>query len=368
MVWFPPVMVCSQWGGKAAVSYFKTPFFREASMIQKREEWAEHYSALERFKAEITALAKKDLEDAGAGAASTSKIWHYTDVAGGMAIIESGKLWFTERAHLSDTLELRHGLRIARQMFDASVRQVRPNVPQSATDHLMEEIETGLVEYGYWIVRFSYKNDDWPQWRNYADEGRGVCLGFSVDDLDMFQFASRFEEPISKHLNCLRFPVKYDETELRRSVKPYIDLGVNLLGSVGCHGKPSYSYPDGIARRYERDLLQHMMSGLYLNSMMYKHEAFKHEEEYRFGISACRPKVEPSFLHRVRARGGEIVSYLDLPIPNWPTALADIRIGPAAVPRLEEQLSTVFRSHGITLMPKMERSKLPSSNTRANVL
>jgi Protein of unknown function (DUF2971) len=337
-------------------------------MIQRAEQWTEHYSALELFKAEMMTLAKKDLEEACAGAVSTSKIWHYTDVAGAMAIIESGRLWFTERAHLHDTLELRHGVRIAQQMFDASVQQIRPNVPQSVTDHLMEEIETGLVEYGYWIVGFSYKNDDLPQWRNYADEGKGVCLGFSVDDLDMLQFASRFEEPISKDLNCLRFPVKYDETELRRRLRPYVDLGVNLLASVGCHGKPSYSDPDGVARRYERDLLQHMMSGLYLNSMMHKHEAFKQEEEYRLGISACRPKVEPSFLHRVRARGGEIVSYLDLSIPNWPAGLVDIRIGPAAVPRLEEQLSTVFRSHGITVMPKMERSKLPSRSMGAHVL
>ena len=51
-------------------------------MIQKKEQWAEHYSALELFKAEIMTLAKKDPEDAGVGAASTIKIWHYTDVAG----------------------------------------------------------------------------------------------------------------------------------------------------------------------------------------------------------------------------------------------------------------------------------------------
>jgi Protein of unknown function (DUF2971) len=335
-------------------------------MVENKEQWAEHYLALELFKAEIIALAKKDIEDAGAGAASTSKIWHYTDVAGALAIIESGKLRFTERAHLNDTLELRHGLRIAQQMFDAGVRQLRPDIPQSVTDHFSQEIERGLVEYGYWIAGFSHKSDDLPQWRNYADEGRGVCLGFSVGDLDMLQFASRFEDPISRHVNCLRFPVSYDEIELRRRLKPYIDLGINLLGSVGCHGKPSYSDPHGIARRYERDLLQDMMNGLHLNSMIHKHEAFKHEEEYRLGISACRPKVEPSRLHGVRARGGEIVSFLDLPIPNWPSALADIRIGPAAVPRLEEQLSTVFRSHGIKDIPTMQRSTLPSRSTRVN--
>jgi hypothetical protein len=126
-------------------------------MVENKEQWAEHYSALRLFKAEIATLAKKDLEDAGARAASTGKIWHYTDVAGALAIIESGKLWFTERAHLNDTLELRHGLRIAQQMFYAGVHQVRPIIPQSVTDHLTQEIERGLVEYGYWIAGLGFR-------------------------------------------------------------------------------------------------------------------------------------------------------------------------------------------------------------------
>ena len=79
---------------------------------------------------------------------------------------------------------------------------------------------------------------------------------------------------------------------------------------------------------YERDVLQLMMSGLYLHALMHKHNAYQHEREYRLILNAYRPKVEPDEHHKVRVRNGEIVGYLDLPIPRWkaPTVLTHIRV------------------------------------------
>ena len=68
----------------------------------------------------------------------------------------------------------------------------------------MNEIQQGLAEYGYWVASFSYEDNDLSQWRNYADDGSGVCLGFSLQAMDMDQFASG----LPKFINYLRFPVK----------------------------------------------------------------------------------------------------------------------------------------------------------------
>jgi hypothetical protein len=119
-----------------------------------------------------------DLNAAGDTAAEVQTIYHYTDVASALAIITSGHFWFTERAHLNDTLELQYGLRIGHEMFDAAVKAAGDVVPRDAPEHLMGEVGFGMIEFGYWIASFSYEGDDLAQWRSYADEGRGVCLGF----------------------------------------------------------------------------------------------------------------------------------------------------------------------------------------------
>jgi hypothetical protein len=107
------------------------------------------------------------------------------------------------------------------------------------------------------------------------------------------------------------------------------------------------------------------MSGVYLHSMMHKHEAYEHEREYRLLLNAYRSRVEPSPHHKMRARNGEIVGYLDLPIPNWKFSktLTHINVGPAAPAKLEEQLATAFRSFDLPV-PEFKRSRLPFRSTR----
>jgi hypothetical protein len=325
------------------------------------EQWKEHDAGLERFKTDIGDLIAHDLEAAGNTAAEAQTIYHYTDVASALAIIETGNFWFTERVHLNDTLELQYGLQIGHEMFEAAVKAAGPGVSVGVADHLMSEVGQGLIEFGYWVASFSYNDDDLSQWRSYAEDGGGVCLGFSVRELDMRQFASH----IKTAFNFMRFPVRYDETELRKSIQPYTDLGIKLLRRVNLPSMLFDPQHHERALQYQRDLLQTMMSGIYLHSMMHKHKAYQHEQEYRLILNAYRPKVEPSPQHKVRSRHGEIVDYLDLPIPNWrfSKTLTHIKVGPAAPPKLEEQLATAFRSFGLPV-PHLDRSRLPFRKTR----
>ena len=162
----------------------------------------------------------------------------------------------------------------------------------------------------------------------------------------------------------MQFPVRYDEAELRKRIQRYIHRGVELLRRVNLPSIPSYSQHQGRALLYERDLLRPMMSGLYLHAMMHKHNAYQHEREYRLILNGYRSNVELSPQHKVRVRNREIVGYLDLPIPNWKfSRLPHIIVGPAAAPKLEEQLKTAFTSFGLPV-PKIDRSKLPYRTTR----
>jgi hypothetical protein len=325
------------------------------------EDWKQSDSELDKFKSEIGNLIANDLKVAGDAAPPTETIYHYTDVKSALSIIESGHFWFTERSHLNDTLELQYGLRIGFELFEKAVREAGSGVPQQAAEHLRGEVELGLIEYGYWVASFSLVDDDLAQWRGHADDGQGVCLGFSVQSLDMRLFAAN----ISTLFNFLRFPIRYKEAELRKLLEPYIALAINLLNRVNLPSIPSYNQRNGRALLYERDVIQAMMSGLYLHAMMHKHSAYQHEQEYRCILNAYRPKVESSPHHKMRVRNGEIIGYLDLPIPNWETSpvLTRVNVGPGAPSKLEEQLATAFRSFQRPV-PKIERSRLPFRTTR----
>src|SRR5882724_1139744 len=75
-------------------------------MAQHSETWDEADAGLEEFKTDIMSLVADDLKAAGDAPAETQTIYHYTDVTSALAIVETGHFWFTERAHLNDTLEL----------------------------------------------------------------------------------------------------------------------------------------------------------------------------------------------------------------------------------------------------------------------
>jgi hypothetical protein len=139
-------------------------------MASDHEKWEQYDAAFDKFKAEIGELTGDDLNAAGETSSQAQTIYHYTDVRSALLIIESGNFWFTERAHLNDTVELQYGLRIGHEMFAEAARRAGPTVPQQVADHLAGEVGMGLVEYGFWVASFSCADDDMSQWRSYADE------------------------------------------------------------------------------------------------------------------------------------------------------------------------------------------------------
>jgi hypothetical protein len=150
---------------------------------------AEH-EALEAFKGSVSSMIKADIEEAEGNTPPRPKIYHYTDVAGALGILKSGELWLTERAHLNDTLEIQYGLHIAHELFETAVQNTSAHIPTHVTSHLKEKLTSGLTKFGFWVFSASLDdNEDIGQWRSYADDGRGVRLGFSIDKFDMKELA-----------------------------------------------------------------------------------------------------------------------------------------------------------------------------------
>jgi hypothetical protein len=327
-----------------------------------QEDWTKADRALDDFKAAMPSLIEQNFREARCTTEYQSTIYHYTDTKGALGILQTGKLWFTERAHLNDPVEIRYGLDLAHELFKISANNRGARIPKEAALHLKGEHHFGLSYYGFWTISFSRDCDDLGQWRSYADDGRGVCLGFSSEKIDMTQLAA----PLPNNPNSLRFPVNYNKSVLCSRLKPYTDRSLDILEDANLPARESYREPYGRALLYERDLFHILNEGVYANALLSKHPAYEHEKEYRLVVSGPRELISTcKKYHRLREHRGEIVGYLDLPIPCWKQqgVLTHIRLGPTAPDEVRGQIRIALTTLGIPV-PKIDKSDIPYRSTR----
>jgi len=319
------------------------------------EDWGEADTELGRLRDAINLQISDDFRDFDSDGIPQQTIYHYTSVKSALGIIQSGRFWFTERAHLNDPVEIQYGLRIAHELFEREARR-RSAIQEYTFTHFQGTLNLELVINGFWIASFSRLDDHLGQWRNYADNGRGVCLGFSAEKFNMAKLAQTL--PITP--NSLRFLVDYDEGHLRMRLLTHINLGLDVLQRVRFYEQPSYTTPNGRALLYERDFLYILNQGCLASSLLHKHPAYADEQEYRLLISGQHDSIARSNHHCLREREREIVEYLNLPIPDWkqPGVLTHIRLGPAAPDELKDQFRTALMKLNIP-MPQIDKSDIP---------
>ena len=325
------------------------------------EDWAATEQALlEALRNRVDKLIDHDFKVAGS-TADPQTIYHYTDVKGALGIITTGRLWFTERAHMNDPVEIKFGLDTAHELFEIAANNRGPAIPKDAASHLKGEHALGLEINGFWIASFSLNADHLGQWRNYADDGRGVCLGFSIEHFDMVKLANLLPIPA----NSLRFPIRYDKDALRTRLEAHVNLGLDVLATANLPTRPSYYQPYGRALLCERDCFRILNNGFFANSLMRKHPAYADEQEYRLLISGDRDTISRCDLHCLRERKGEIVGYLNLPIPSWQQrgVLTHIRLGPAAPDGLRDHIRIALMTLGIPTL-NIDKSDIPFRPTR----
>jgi hypothetical protein len=266
---------------------------------------------------------------------SMPAVHHYTNVKGALGILESGRIWFTERAHLNDPSEVSHGI----EMAAAILRERGKTEDASRLDGAAQNV---FRDFRFFSASFSFEGDDRSQWRAYADDGKGVVLSFK---------ASAFTNPkahIDKFVpgnpSALVCPMSYSSDELRSVIASIVEAwdGKNI-----------------------GELCDH----IFMISSMFKNDCWKSENEYRFFVHGSRQSILKSDCYRTRERNGEVISYLEILVQNWTSAddfpIYRIRLGPAASPNLDAQLNDFLSSKSILIPPEAVcRSRLPYRSHR----
>jgi hypothetical protein len=227
-------------------------------------------------------------------------VHHYTSLKGALGILESGRLWFTERAHLNDPSEISNGIKIAEDILWCNGR-----IHDVA--RFEESAQRVFREFRFFSASFSFAYDDQSQWAAYAENGKGVLLSFKAS---IFNHPKEFIDTIiTDNATTFVCPMSYDSGRLRSVIAAIVSLwnGVNI-----------------------NELLDYV----FMISSMFKSDSWKSEREYRFFVHHPCTKILKSPYYKTRERDGAMVSYLDLPIQDWHSAeglpIYRICLGPAA--------------------------------------
>jgi len=198
-------------------------------------------------------------------------VHHYTNVKGALGILESGQIWFTERAHLNDPSEVSHGIEIAAAIL-------RERGKKEDASRLGGAAQNVFRDFRFFSASFSFEGDDLSQWRAYADDGKGVVLSFK---------ASAFNNPkayidnlVPDNPTAFVCPMWYSSNELRSVIASIIEAwdGKNI-----------------------GELCDHV----FMISSMFKNDCWKPENEYRFFVHGSRHSILNSSCYRSRERNGE---------------------------------------------------------------
>lgn len=150
--------------------------------MEKRDEWDEfvkniEYGVLRASFSDSKAYMKKHIHNLYF---LKGEIFHYTDLNGLQGILEGRGFWLSEAKFLNDAEEIYNGVKITKDLIEKLMAKDRYSSFSEILLGTLNKIESHDYTNNY-IASFSLKSDDLEQWRAYAKNGSGVCIGFDTD-------------------------------------------------------------------------------------------------------------------------------------------------------------------------------------------
>ena len=116
-------------------------------------------------------------------------IWHYTDGAGLIGILESGTIYSTQVSCLNDSTEIRYAQVLFQKALTDSVAnyQGNENVRRFGVRYLkLMEGNPSIPSHApskFFVSCFSREEDNLSQWRAYGGGENGYAIAFKVENL-----------------------------------------------------------------------------------------------------------------------------------------------------------------------------------------
>jgi hypothetical protein len=265
-------------------------------------------------------------------------IWHYTNTAGLIGIVESGTLWATGAAHLNDSREIGYGVELIGSVWNTLRRNYGEPTDRLVRSVLVRSGVEGSFD-GAYVACASTSKDDLGHWRGYGN----VAIGLNPDArLDLEEYSQLDGE--------LQYPrawrrVIYDPSEQQRVVAQVLTAIAESIEGAG-----DYAYLGSDPER---------MTSIYYGWMdvllpLLKSPGFRSENEVRLsvGLPTFYPKGQ-SF----RPGTFSVVPYVRITSADDPKRLPilEVQVGPTSHPTTARLgIQTLLTKHGYSASPYLD--------------
>jgi hypothetical protein len=247
-------------------------------------------------------------------------LYHYTSVAGLCGIVEHRQMWASHCAFTNDPAELHHAddhLRTAvASLVDTACGTGKAVLGRFLDSHPAERVYNDLDIF---VACFSIDGDSLPQWRAYADDGRGYAIGLDTT------YGGKETDPVPCGMHGTyavdMYKVEYSAEKLQEELRTFLK---SLLSKITHCEQQNAASADLQAVAY-----RHLRVRAVHDSIRHKHRAFEHEGEWRMVVTGESP-------HRKnRPCRGVPLPYvpLDLAKNNDPLPIHEVRVGPGHASR-----------------------------------
>lgn len=261
-------------------------------------------------------------------------IYHYCNTAAFQSIISTKQVWLTDITKLNDTSEYRSGLDLIFEILKEKGLSDQPIFQELAADKINST-------FSILVGCFSKDGDAGSQWRLYADDSKGLSVGFDETEIEQFNMFNRYTEnghqPITSHVKFLA--VNYDESDFCNSAK-------NLI--------------DGLEN--DNPILKHRIMALALRRLAttYKDPYFKDEREIRAIVEINHARDDRYALsERVNAYKENTLYHKLLTSYQNLSAIKEVVIG-ANCPFTQEKVESILHENdigGVTIRQSSGRGR-----------
>jgi hypothetical protein len=254
-------------------------------------------------------------------------LYHYTDARGLEGIVKDRCLRATHHRFLNDSREISFGFDLALEVLDSFQKDVGAGLV-ARTRAAIERLRSG----DSYLACSSARHDTLSQWRAYASDGAGYCIGFSVEGRTISASAQPKTTGEYLHWGSLLLECLYGRRKVEKMLKNALRQPVDLVRKEG------YATTDQVIIR---GLAPRLSSVAWRYAQLAKHEHFKEEKEWRFVIEA-----PPNDVNYYVGRLG-LTPYRETDTIK----IKKIWIGPSAGPDPQVMRRTVkqfLEKHGVT--------------------
>lgn len=285
-------------------------------------------------------LTTEHLNDAQEGT-----LYHYTDAAGFVGIVQNRELWATHFRHMNDRSEFETGQKLVDEAA-ASIEAVEQGLRQALMQEFRKVHDSIPLTKAMpvFVVSFSEKPDLLSQWRAYAAGGGGFSLGFNP-----LPNPARADHGGALAIALMR--VEYDEAKLRATMTAQLRRLLDQSFAFFSANKVSFSPYIG----YQIILFMLRQMGLLVPRA--KHRAFEEEREWR--IIAALPRDGSLVHHRATQRG--VTPFVKIPLADGGALpLTGVVVGPLQDPVSGEHgAKSLLKSLGLPADQLVRRSEAP---------